>query len=63
MNGVDDSRINDTTKGGVVVNLDEYRAQAGTRSVSTAFLPASFQWSAAVIAVIALCALLAFVRR
>lgn len=59
-NPTDQDRINDTTRGGVVVNLDEYRAQAGTRSTAQPFLGDAAQTSVFLAALFLVVVALAF---
>lgn len=65
-NGIDQDRVNDTTKGGVVVNIADYLARAGDASTATSVTPAQrgrsgITLGVAIVVVLILCIL--FLRK
>lgn len=64
MNEVDASRLDDTTKGAVVVNLAEYREQAGTRKTAAPYLDSgASDWGLFALAIFVIVVALMLFRR
>lgn len=62
-NDVDVSRLGDTVRDAKVVNIDDYKAQAGTRKTAAPMIDNTAQWITFAIAIFAIIILASFIRR